>query len=260
MRPTKDSGFTIIETMLFLSITGLMMAGFMFGSSRSINSQRYKDSVNSFQAIIQQQYSDVSNTINNRDNTWECSSDGVLTDVLAGDIKGQSNCVILGKLIRTVGSDGKKIRINDVIGSIPLLPDSDQEAPTTGLDDINIFRKDNGASLPEGYGVYLSTINEQEYDISWGASLSDQAGDPLEFSILIARSPISGSIRSFYTDTYVPDSDISGVISGVLDNDKIICVNSNDLFFGKTIAIKIVAGASNASGVEVLAESASGCK
>lgn len=259
MRRTKDSGFTIIETMLFLSITGLMMAGFMFGSSRSINSQRYKDSVNSFQAIIQQQYSDVSNTINNRGNTWECSSDGILTGVLAGDGKGQSNCVILGKLIRTVGPDGKKIKINDVIGSIPLTA-SGKEAPTTGLDDINIFKKDNGVGLPKGYGVYLSTINEQEYDISWGASLSDQAGAPLEFSILIARSPISGSIRSFYTGTSVPDSDISGVILGVLDSEKIICVNSNDLFFGKPIAIKIVAGASNASGVEVLAESDSGCQ
>lgn len=253
MRRTKISGFTVIEIMLFLAITGLMVVGFLFGASRSINNQRYKDSVNTFKSIIQQQYSDVDNTINNHSNFWECSSTGVneLT-IETGAPRGQSDCVLLGKLIRTVGTDGKKIKVNDVVGLIPA-------GPTTGLDDVTIFKKTNISPLPGGYGVYSSNVNEQEYDISWGASLSKLNGDSLSFSILIVRSPISGAVRTFYSETSETDDNIINIIGHKLDADKIICINSNDLFFGKPMAVKIVAGSSNASGVEALGESDSGC-
>ena len=52
-------GFTIIETMLVLSVTGLLSVGIMVGWSVNINRQRYDDSVNTFKSDIQQIFSDV---------------------------------------------------------------------------------------------------------------------------------------------------------------------------------------------------------
>ena len=36
-------GFTIIETMLFIAITGLVFAGVVIGTNGSLRSQRYRD-------------------------------------------------------------------------------------------------------------------------------------------------------------------------------------------------------------------------
>lgn len=252
MRQRQQFGFTIIETMLFMSVTGLMVVGFLFGASRSINFQRYKDSVNSLQSVLQQQYSDVENTINDHDATWACTAGEVKVDNAATNYpRGQSDCVLLGKLIRT--DDGKSLTINNVTGFIPT-------TSTTPLDDNTIFIKNNsggGSTLPNGYGVYVSDVNKQTYDISWDASLSKTDGSGLSFSMLIVRSPLSGTIRTFFESQHIADANIEDIISSTESDSKVtICVNSNDLFSGTKMAIGIAAGTVNAGGIEALGEEA----
>ncbi len=249
---SMSNGFTIIETLLFLAITGLMVVGVLFGASRSINYQRYKDSVISLQSIIQQQYSDVTNTINSHDDTWDCNSAGLTSQPVSptGLIRGQSNCVILGKFVRTTGTDSKTILINDVIGYTPA-------APIAGLNDINVFIKDN-ISLPDGYGVYVSKVDPKSYEVSWGASLTDIHGVPLQFSMLVVRSPLTGIIKTFFKDSFVSDADVRTIVDATSVQKGHICVNSNDLFSGTKMAIIIAANSPSASGVETLGDT-SGC-
>ena len=69
-----DSGFTIIEAMLFLAVAGALTVAVLAGSGAAINQQRYKDSVNSFKSLLQQQYSEATNVVNDRDGTQACAN------------------------------------------------------------------------------------------------------------------------------------------------------------------------------------------
>lgn len=59
-QPTTDkSGFTIIEVMLVLGLTGMLLIGLLGGTFASIASRRYSDSVRSFAEYLRQEYSEV---------------------------------------------------------------------------------------------------------------------------------------------------------------------------------------------------------
>ena len=108
MSAQSQTGFTIVETMLFLAVAGLLTMGILVGSGAAINQQRYRDSVNSLKSFVQDQYSDVTNVVNSRDNQWSCGSNADVVE--AGDAeaqaRGTSNCVLLGRYI-TVDNTGK---------------------------------------------------------------------------------------------------------------------------------------------------------
>src|SRR5680860_466471 len=123
MKPLNKNGFTIIETMLFLGISGMLIVGILIGTGTSINVQRYHDSVTSFKSFLQQQYSDVSN-IRNESITNPCYGDETQNNP-----RGQSDCVVLGRYITTL--DSKSFTVKSVIGYIPaysLSPDNDVDA------------------------------------------------------------------------------------------------------------------------------------
>lgn len=56
---TSRQGFTVIEVMLVLGITGLMLAGILAGTYSSIATQRYNDSVRSFSEFLRTLYAEV---------------------------------------------------------------------------------------------------------------------------------------------------------------------------------------------------------
>ena len=81
----KDrQGFTIIEVILFLAITGALLAGLLAGSVSSIKRQRYNDSVNDFVEFLRRTYSEVVNVENERTGTIgdsrSCSITGMVND------------------------------------------------------------------------------------------------------------------------------------------------------------------------------------
>ena len=101
MGTKTDTGFTVIETMLFLAVTGALAVGILVGSGVSIGQQRYRDSVNGLKSYIQQQYSEVSNVVNSRDKTWACDAQGNVVEVeqISAEARGTSDCVVLGRFI-----------------------------------------------------------------------------------------------------------------------------------------------------------------
>lgn len=240
MKLSNQSGFTIIETMLFLGITALLIMGLLVGIGTSINIQRYRDSVSSLQSVLQQQFSEVSNVSN------DSLSNACYGDSSANNPRGQSNCVILGRLIATT-TDSHVLSIKNIIGYIP----SDS---TAALNDVDALQR---------YKIQISPVAGETYEIEWGSSIVKPGGNiAMVFSILILRSPSSGVIRTFInTDGVVADNAVATLINqpALITPIAKMCIDSNGLFTGARTAIKITASAASASGVEVLGEATSGC-
>lgn len=239
MKLSNKVGFTIIETMLFLAITGLLIMGVLIGTGNSINTQRYRDSVTSLQAFLQQQYSEVSNVSNDNAGSAKCYSDNAVP-------RGQSNCVILGRLI-TTNANSSGLIFEDVIGQIPSgLP--------TPSDDVSALAQYNITVLPSATNTY---------SVEWGGVLVNPGSNnqAAVFSILILRSPLSGIIRTFIDNTAVVNNLPQFVKrtnpSPLLQSEK-VCINSSGLFAGGEMAVLVNAGATGASGVETLGDN-SGC-
>lgn len=246
MKPLKQVGFTIIETMLFLGITGLLVVGVLAGTGNSINVQRYRDSVTSLQSLLQQQYSEVSNVSNDHGLDWSCNDVAEVEPLGSnGSVsRGQSDCVILGRFI-TTNNNGKALSIKNVIG----YPSSTSVAP-------------NDIVMLKSYTVKISPRDQTVYEMEWDSSIVKPGGNSaMNFSLLILRSPSSGVMRTFINPSIVvKDIDIATLIdqSALLQPVK-MCVNPNGVFISGKTAVLIVANATNASGVETLGEAVSGC-
>ena len=239
MKPLRKAGFTIVETMLFLGISGLLVMGVLVGTGTSINIQRYRDSVTSLKSFLQQQYSEVSN-VNNSSTGNACYGDGSTNNP-----RGQSDCVILGRYI--ISTDGKNLVVKGVIGYIP--PDV-----VLGSNDVEALKK---------YNIQISPQPSETYEIEWGSTLAHKNGDTMAFSMLILRSPTSGVIRTFIDNSQaISDSNIANLLSiapSALENDATICVDSNGLFTGTKLAVYIEKNTTSASGIETLGDN-NGCQ
>lgn len=245
MKPLKQVGFTIIETMLFLGITGLLVVGVLAGAGSSINVQRYRDSVTSLQSILQQQYSDVSNVSNDHGLDWSCNDVAEVKPLESnGSVsRGQSDCVILGRFITTYDS-GTALSIKNVIGH--------SSSATTVSNDIAVLKS---------YTIKVSPRDQTIYTIEWDSSLVKPGGNSvMDFSLLILRSPSSGIMRTFIDPSKViGDADIATLVNQSALLSVKVCVNPNGLFVGGKTAVLITANATNASGVETFGEATSGC-
>lgn len=237
MKSFRVDGFTIIETMLFLGISGLLIMGVLVGTGVSINIQRYRDSVVSLKSVIQQQYNEVANPINARSNNFQCDASGIS---VGSSSKGQTNCVLLGRYIKKDTSSGSQLMIKKVIGYY-----DDQLAPPVGT-DIEVLNQ---------YNVKVTDIDQEVYEIDWGASVSS----PNTFNILIVKSPESGLVKTFISTNVLNDNNITNIINQAnLGTSLNVCVNSNGMFAGNPMSVNIHSGAASASSVETLGEN-SGC-
>lgn len=217
-------GFTIIETMLVLAITGMLVAGVFVGIGTSINVQRYRDSVQSLKNVLQSQYSELSSVLNDRSSQWSCDPQAGTSDAGTSD-RGQTDCVLLGRLVTIDQGD---LSIYTVLGR------SVGSASTTN--DIT--------SLTSNYILNVSSVEVVRDSLEWGAAIawpSSGAGNrspttPRQLSVLYVRSPDSGQIYTFTSDTAeaspTPQSLRDMIVSGNTvpgQAQRIVCVTSNDL-------------------------------
>lgn len=236
-----SDGFTIIEIMLFLGISGLMIFGILAGTGTAINQQRYRDSVNSLVMRLQQQYDDINGIQNSRTANWTCVN-GLPADNegVPGVSRGASGCVILGRYI--VGSE-TSLTTQPVIGQ--------EVSNSDAADDVK--------ALVEMKPV-LSTTQQQTYPLEWNARMvqhSQGSTDAASFSMLIVRSPLSGSVRTFTSEGVLSVADL--VKANKLTQGVTVCVDSNGLFTGPRQAIVITPNAASASGISVDGTGTNGC-
>lgn len=200
----NKAGFTIVETMLFLAVSGFVVVGVIVGTSSSIARQRYQDSVQDFAEFLRKTYSEVINVQNSRTNNTNniCTIDSIIKnptlslDVNPENFPGKSDCAIYGKMlvvkdhkIRSYTLLGKAINSTDKTAINLSTPEAIKEL---GIDALTIQKNsDNTCS-------YKTINSKPAYRPQWDAKIQNTM-DQSSFSgtILILRSPLSGAVHTF---------------------------------------------------------------
>ena len=237
-------GFTIIETMLFFAITGLLVSGVLIGAGTSVNNQRYRDAVESLKSLVQAQYSELGSVKNNRTNNLSCNANA--TPVSGSQYRGQSSCVITG---RYMVINNSAIAIYTVLAS--------KKATTSAAANDIASMKANYM-----YNVAPEVVNDT---MEWGTQLAWPSSGtgakspttPRGISVLFIRSPETGTVYTFTSNT-APTS-ASAISSTTFTNmlvagkvipgqgERTLCVKSNGVTGGdRAVYIAPLAASSGA--------------
>lgn len=191
-----SSGFTIIETVLFLSVTALLVLGVMIGMGNSINNQRYRDSTETFKNLLQEQYGALESVRNGRENTWGCNSAAQPVEG-GGQKRGQSDCVIVGRYMQIDRNDIKTYSV-------------------LARQSSELERGNDVQTLELNYTYAVSEIEVDQRTMEWGTQIgwpaagagAQQNLTPRSMAILFLRSPESGAVYTFTGDTIPASEDL----------------------------------------------------
>ncbi len=230
-------GFTIIEVMLFLGVSGLLIVGLLASIWGGITQQRYRDAVVSFQETLRQPYGSLVAIQNQR----PANSDG------CAGFRGTSDCLLLGKFLHVTsqnvaGSGASIVTMSDVIGALPTVD--------PGSNYLAILR---------AYQPQIVTANRSTSDMQWQTQMAWPTADPMNgFAMLVLRSPVTGQIHTFTwkenaTPTQAVLSSAAGPINSTNENaSPVICVDPNGMNVPRS-GIKIQPRASTAAAVGQIA-------
>ncbi len=254
----KQSGFTIIETMFFLAISGLMMVGLAAAMSNMINNQRYNDSVNRLKSALQDEYNSVVNVRNDRDSGWRCEQISgnpylkISQVEEGGSNRGASNCVLIGRFIHFIGSSGNSGQGTSFI-SYPiygLKKDSYTEVVDESQILKSVFIRDSVATLD----TVNSTGMDRKFDVSWQNTwkVNDVPTNTYGPAVAILRNPQNNQIITFSEVNIPTGTSFHGhlwrMINGNLyKKDLKICVDDGSGVSRSAVTIK--AGSSSSAGV-----------
>lgn len=242
-----QGGFTIIEVMLFLAVSGLIMLVVLTGVATGINRERYRDAVNSYLDFWQGQYNSATNVVNNRDIQNPCVGGRIVQDgsEAADSSKGVSDCTIVGRVIYS-SADGKSVTSSAVYATV--------DART-----LPVNPDDTDAEVLASAGLVIGMQPEMR-QLNWDARLVDaKSGTGHIFSILIVRMPTSGAMRTFVTtNPNLSPAQIVAPSQTYVDTDFIMCVDPVGLVATPTVGVKLSRDAVNSSGV-TLAGDGAGC-
>jgi len=242
------AGFTIIETMLVLAISGILVAGLLFGVGNSINAQRYRDSVTSFKSFLQEQYAKLDSVQNGRANTVACSGSAQTSDGGVGAVpRGQSDCVLLGRYIVI---NGNTLTTSTVLGS--------GTVPADATDEL--------AAIKSGYNLGIDKTSIANDTIEWGARLSwpldgsvpeaanaTDAGRGLR--LLLVRSPLSGTTFTFTVNgttapSVISSTSMKSMMTSTTQTARVLCVAPNGFAVPERLSVTIAGFANGGSAIQ----------
>ena len=261
-------GFTLIEVALFLAVSGALFVGVMAGMQGAISEQEKNDAVQNFAEFLRSAYSQTENVQN----------------LVTG---GSSEQAIYGKLITFGENTNLKGGVNDgeifmytVVGKVDN-KSSGGDSTLKTLENLKV-----GVTEKNGTKLQLMGISEG-YRMRWGTYLQPRGSyDSFKGTILIARQPNTGTIFTYYSSRVVEvNKTIKEYNSGAeanpfmktgasgltaenyltangFSNDSQIdfCINVSGAENGnERTNVRIVKGASNASGIEIVGSERSLC-
>lgn len=223
MRTHREGGFTVIEVIMFLAITGLLLMVAMTGVSSRIAVARFSDSTRGFESFLQQQYDEVINGVNARSGNETCEDGGEFINPGLTSTPGMSSqCLLLGKYIY-FRKGSSMVTVYQIVGRDP--------------SDINNSDGDMVA-IQEAEPHVVTSVGSRNYSIPWDAPVYDtrrdngaSEGSEVD-SFLIIRSPVSSSIQ-LYTflggdPTTVAPNIEARINTSNLGKQTNICINSRD--------------------------------
>jgi Tfp pilus assembly protein PilE len=111
-------GFTVVEVMMFLSISGAMFLIAFFSTRHAQGSVIFRDSLNSVEAKLTEVFNNVDNGYFSNTGDYRCyiQAHNIHMDTIAGSDYGGNNedCVYLGKVIDF--TDQTTMLINTIVG------------------------------------------------------------------------------------------------------------------------------------------------
>lgn len=252
MSTRHSSGFTIIETVLFLSVTGLLVLGVLIGTGAAINNQRYRDATETLKSVIQEQYTALESVRNGRDNTWGCEPNTARPIVGAAEIRGQSDCMVVGRYMQ--------IR-------------SDEMTTYTVLArKMSSVKRDNDIQyMRQNYVYAVSTAEVDTRTMEWGTEIAwPESGSgarpnpmPRNLAVLFLRSPESGGVYTFTGDDIPPSNEVitaNGIMDMIVggttapgrEGERTVCIKVNGIvgFRTGTMALYFAPQASGPSSIE----------
>ena len=227
-------GFTLIEVALFLAISTAMFAAVMYGISTSVARRRYNDSVNGIVEEIKNAYSAAINAENYRqkteDSSFFCSISSAFsgsslivnsatnsTKVKTDNNPGRSRCAYYGQVLTFGETTDSKIHRYDLIG-LALEDNIEPEGNDNVLYALLNNAKANIVTM-KNFGVSTTTCsasaagNNYEFLPSWDARIENKNDRGLYHgAIMIARSPVSGTIHTYYFSDKKGATDADGSI------------------------------------------------
>lgn len=252
----SESGFTLIEVMLVLGITGMMLLGLIGGSFSSIARQRYNDSLRSFAEYLS----------------------GVYSEVLAPATLGLGNSkdkAILGKVLVFGSTNDSTVYSVTLVGSAEVAPSSESFIEELAHDgELQLYCGTNtidetSSSTVASYKPLWEAILQQDSDNS--------AGQPFKGTMIVSRTSSSSNIHTAFKKDFTldlangctPDNhSANDAFRSDLQNsppdsyntsDAIgICLKSEDSAIIREV--RLSADARNASAISVLSEGDSLCQ
>ena len=207
------AGFTILEIVIFLSISGLLLTVAFLGTGAMARNARFSDTLNSLQSFVQRQYDEVANGVNTRDGINIC---GTTVAGTAGE-----NCLMLGKAIHF------KQATADIV--------------TTYIISSVAMSSDTTLSLQSQFGVMQpQETNPQQSIITWKAPFTKGSrGVAVPYgsidTVAFVRSPESSRIFTYLYDSnygmsnpgialYNNVTPASGALTSLPQSQGVVCI------------------------------------
>ena len=263
-------GFTLIEVAIFLAVTGALFVSVAVGVQNSIYQQRTNDSVQSFVEFLRSAYAGVTDVQNTGG--------------------GRSEKAIYGRLItfgedynlagERIENDNGEIFIYTIVGEIN---ENKTGEVLTVLNDLKANVIKTTPTEDGGQEISLAGIAET-YTPKWeaeieraceGDALSSCDFSQMEGMVMIVRHPNSGTVSTFYSPKVIQVNDKvkqmqagANVKIDLFDEEldfKLLQIDfCMDTTGGEKINnrtdIRIIKGAKNASGIEVVPSDKEGYK
>ena len=108
------------------------------------------------------------------------------------------------------------------------------------------------------YTPHTATYDTEVKQIEWDAEMKTTDGHPSSFSLLILRSPISGLVRTYASNSSLPVN-LTDMITASAGSEKITaCVVSQDWVAGARQAVVVNAAVAGANSISTVGDG-SGC-
>lgn len=223
--PGERAGFTLVEIMLVLALTGLLVVGMIAGTFSSIAAQRYNDSVRSLAEYIRTIYSEV---ISPETLGHGISRDkAILGKVLFFGTDKDSSRVYSATVTGSTSTDGS--------ASGSFMTEFTKASPSLYCGETNT---DNGEVLPSTVAGYAPLWEATLKDVEIGEVIFNnvngevrkdiKSADNFSGTLIIARTPVSSAVHTVWLpQTYdnISNPDDCRNVSDQFLNDLLCTVN-----------------------------------